>query len=510
MVNLRFRGINLKDSHTFKTIDPYVTVQMLAKGQTQPLGQTEVCRNNQNPEFQGTVPVEYAFQLSQELVFTVADADNNGKPIGAASCMLSKIITTNGPTVLQLSDKATSSPAGSLMILYEKDNRSSRTFTVQIGCTKVKDVEIFSKSDPFLKLFKASNPGSASMNPLQIPDSDWMLVHETEHKKSNLNPTFQEFNIGSMALCQDDPNTPIKFEIWDYNSNKHHTYIGRGFTTVQRIMSGDREIRTTDKKDDFSGSIKILQFQEGKTSDMIDFVQTGLQINEIMAIDFTASNGSPSSKSSLHYHDPSGANNQYQEAIKQVGNIVLEYDTDKTIPVYGFGAQVDGKTTHCFPLDRNNPAVYGVQGVLAAYKKTLDEVTLSGPTNFAPVINNTKSQVQSLINSGRMTYFILMIITDGQISDMEKTKEAIVECSELPMSIIIVGVGDEDFDNMGELDGDEGVLKTNSGKTAKRDIVNFVAFNECKGNSHKLAEEVLQGIPAQINKYFTSMGRPGY
>ena len=51
-----------------------------------------------------------------------------------------------------------------------------------------------------------------------------------------------------------------------------------------------------------------------------------------------------------------------------------------------------------------------------------------------------------------------MILTDGIITDFEDTKAAIVSASELPMSIIIVGVGDEDFSAMEALDSDQGNL----------------------------------------------------
>ena len=54
-------------------------------------------------------------------------------------------------------------------------------------------------------------------------------------------------------------------------------------------------------------------------------------------------------------------------------------------------------------------------------------------------------------------YFILLILTDGVITDMDQTKQAVVAASGLPMSIIIVGVGGADFKMMEELDSDEGV-----------------------------------------------------
>jgi hypothetical protein len=60
----------------------------------------------------------------------------------------------------------------------------------------------------------------------------------------------------------------------------------------------------------------------------------------------------------------------------------------------------------------------------------------------------------------------LLLITDGIISDMQQTIEQIVYSSSLPTSIIIVGVGNADFSNMEQLDGDDGLLRDQRGNTA--------------------------------------------
>ena len=53
-----------------------------------------------------------------------------------------------------------------------------------------------------------------------------------------------------------------------------------------------------------------------------------------------------------------------------------------------------------------------------------------------------------------MMYHVILILTDGQIHDMQQTKDQIVELSKLPVSIIIIGLGNDDFSNMEQLDGD--------------------------------------------------------
>jgi len=59
------------------------------------------------------------------------------------------------------------------------------------------------------------------------------------------------------------------------------------------------------------------------------------------------------------------------------------------------------------------------------------------------------------VSQQNQQYNILLIITDGQISDMAETTDQIVRGSELPLSIIIVGVGGADFSSMDVLDADE-------------------------------------------------------
>lgn len=66
---------------------------------------------------------------------------------------------------------------------------------------------------------------------------------------------------------------------------------------------------------------------------------------------------------------------------------------------------------------------------------------------------------------------------------MADTREAIVRASYLPMSIIIVGVGNADFTDMQILDGDDGVLRSPKGEPVLRDIVQFVPFREFKNVS---------------------------
>lgn len=99
----------------------------------------------------------------------------------------------------------------------------------------------------------------------------------------------------------------------------------------------------------------------------------------IIAVDFTGSNGTPNQPTSLHYMDPKNPN-QYQKAIGAVAQILLNYDSDKRIPAFGFGANLHfpnmNGLSHCFPLSGNWNDVdsVGLPHLMQLYKQSLSNL----------------------------------------------------------------------------------------------------------------------------------------
>jgi hypothetical protein len=87
---------------------------------------------------------------------------------------------------------------------------------------------------------------------------------------------------------------------------------------------------------------------------------------------------------------------------------------------------------------------------------------------------------------------------------MDETKDWLVKMSRLPISVIIVGIGNDDFTKMEDLDCDDGLLKGKSG-VAARDIVQFVPLNKFKGDPALLAAEVLSEVPGQVTGFYKAV-----
>ena len=147
--------------------------------------------------------------------------------------------------------------------------------------------------------------------------------------------------------------------------------------------------------------------------------------------------------------------------------------TDKKILGLGFGSQVGGEIRHCFPLneDPRNPYCRGVEGLLQNYINTLNTVTLAEPTVYSEVLEFAANDA---LRAGSETeYTVILLITDGGISDLEQTKKVLVGLSSLPISVVLVGVGKGDMRQLVQLDSDKARLSSGD-RQAVRDIVQFV------------------------------------
>lgn len=90
--------------------------------------------------------------------------------------------------------------------------------------------------------------------------------------------------------------------------------------------------------------------------------------------------GNPAQPTSLHYMSPYQLN-AYAMALKAVGEIIQDYDSDKMFPALGFGAKLppDGRISHEFALVR-------ARGAGTRMEDT--EELKSGDVNCSGVVNH--------------------------------------------------------------------------------------------------------------------------
>ena len=338
----------------------------------------------------------------------------------------------------------------------------------------------------------------------KLYDSETNVISKNSYIKNNMN--FSQCKIPVMFLSPTGKvnENIVSIEISDII---HKRVLGEFKGAISRLLVPDAIELTL-----LNGLKAFIKCTVENHPTFISYLRSDMNINLTIGIDFTGSNGHYKDKPSYHYLD--GGMNNYEKAIRSCGDIVAHYDNHQLFPVFGFGFcfidsnlnNFEGKYTDFnYPINCNteNPKIQYIDGVLKEYRKFITKIHLSGPTYFSPMINDLNYEVKKELSEGKiMNYHILMILTDGQIDDMEETKDALVEASFLPVSVIIIGIGDGNFGNMDILDADENPLYDKNRRKADRDLVQFVPFNKFKDNPQKLAEEVLEEIPRQVVEYY--------
>uniref|UniRef100_A0AAY4B4H7 Copine VII n=1 Tax=Denticeps clupeoides TaxID=299321 RepID=A0AAY4B4H7_9TELE len=498
-VELRVSCKALLDRDTLNKSDPCVILMVQAQGQWTELDRTEVIKSNLHPVFAKVFMLDYYFEEVQKLRFEVYDihgthsiGTRDDDFLGGVECTLGQIVA----------QKKMVKP---LLLKYGKyAGKSTITFFLRFNLCCCLTQDLFSKSDPFLEIYRIND------------DETEQLVHRTTVIKNNLNPVWEPFKVSLISLCSCDEDRKLKCLVWDYDSRGKHDFIGEFYTSfreLQKIGTGSKV--TWDcinpkyklKKKNYKNSgVVILSDLKVRNSKTLDTPRSKFCFQ--VAIDFTASNGDPRNSCSLHYINPYQPN-EYLKALIAVGEICQDYDSDKRFSALGFGARIppNYEVSHDFAINFNpeDDECEEIQGVVEAYQNCLPKIQLYGPTNVAPIINRIaklSAGEETIKDASR--YHILLILTDGVVTDMADTREAIVRASYQPLSIIIVGVGNADFTDMQILDGDDGVLRSPKGEPALRDIVQFVPFRDFKTASPAaLAKCVLAEVPKQVVEYYS-------
>jgi len=443
--------------------------------------------------FDKTFDFEYFFEIKQTLIITLlqnnipilSEETTSGRLMGSKNQFLSLELNKNG--------------------IFGKLN---------IRGIKVKS------NDTILKIDLSINFGNNNIKPYFMVKRnisnlnnvfEWIKAYKSEVLVNY--PQQNKFNIVTLStqfICNSDlDNKPILIEFFDFNSNQ---LIGGYCNIVTKLLESSGGVLSDPSGKVLNDKRLNFKFTHTKNYKFLDYIQGGTEISMIVGLDFTGSNGDPRNQNSLHsiFYQP----NLYEMAIESCCSTVAYYDSTQLFPVFGYGAILEKGTqnvNHCFNLNfTSDPHIYTINGILKSYRNFINAgFKFWGPTHFGPIIGRSIDICQSTIKT-KDNYFILIILTDGIINDMDDTINAIVYSSNLPISIIIIGIGmggENGFNEMVFLDSDDKVLASKNGNTAKRDIVQFVEFRKFNNDPKVLAEQVLEEVPKQIEEYYSMIGR---
>ena len=487
------------------------------------VGNTAVVKDSQHPEWSDQCIVNYRFETIQRFILKVYDQDGNyplteldkHSLIGEVSFTITDLMRNKRSQALEL--PFTKPHNGVVIIRGEPVADTRDILKVAFAAEDVKNKDfglcfclgLVLKSNPFLMIRRLRE------------DGQYQLIYKNEPVNGNLSPQWDTARIPMMNLCNGDLYRPLSIEVMDFNGDGNHDSLGEVKTNVRSILDnggnpvpiiesklvGSKQGVIFSKEYENSGHLHFKNVSIERHPTFTEFIKGKMEVTFMVGVDFTGSNGDFSDPTSLHYQSQL-QDNQYQSAIKTIGHIIDCYDSDKMYPLYGFGAyfrEKDGfsmtsKVEHCYPL-ADDEEVKGVEGLLDAYAKAVPTVNMSGPTLFQPLIEKAILRARNFnVTQENQKYLVLVILTDGVLNDPEATVAALQAASDVPLSVIIIGVGEADFTTINLIDGDK--IKRKQGV---RDICQFVPYKKFISEGViALAEEVLREVPTQCLEFMAS------
>eukprot|EP00924_Labyrinthula_sp_SR-Ha-C_P012356 maker-scaffold_10-snap-gene-4.19-mRNA-1 protein AED:0.13 eAED:0.13 QI:0/0/0/1/1/1/5/0/548 len=460
---------------------------------------SETKKNEHNPEWKKPVKMKYFFEEKQYLKIEVYDDDNVTKDskIAKKKFVLANVIGSRGK--IWETKLESSKDDAKLIIRAEEIPNDKRSFTLKLRVEEI----------PKTRSFGFKYDRTVFYRLITLNEDKEKIIYESESIEGK-NIVFKEHKIPFIRIEKKE----IRIAFIDEKKNKEVCSIRTNSETLKK-----GEVLSMIKRDGTPLEETKLYIEKADLLvkySLVEFFNSGLQINCIAAVDFTGSNVAQiyQGVQNLHTGNPINpilpGSTPYERAITSIGRILLDYDSDKLIPLFGFGAQarIPGiqfeKNCFALNLDEKNPSVFDLEGIHKTYLDILDKIDFSGPTYFSPILR----KAIELTKENKFAYTILVLLTDGDNHDMYETITEIFNAAELPLSVLIIGIGNDEFQNMKFLDGDEesaeGKLRREN-ETLKRDLVQFVEFRKFDQDNKPigaLARELLAEIPDQVSQYF--------
>lgn len=520
-VILQMEARDLPNLDNIGRSDPFVILYRRVDGEEgqewEKLGQTETVYNNTNPKWATIFTLDFQFGANLVLKFTLYDRDSPSNDllrqdyIGEVQCTLIQVLLSDNQRLQcpVFSHELPERNQGYLIVRAEEHKGDlGETITFSFGVSKLRKGR-----KPFYVLSR-KNQNDSGFAPVVYSE-----VHQ-RYSRSDQFTIFRPITKSISRLVNSDHDRELQIQFFDYDRRGNHYRGGCTTFTLRSIRTAMSQSengnaffllnkRRSNGQTINAGELVVKKCDISSPFSFLDYLQAGIAINTVIAVDMSNSNGDPQMPSSLHYNNPQ-VPNDYVVALQEVGRVLAAYTTTRSFHTYGFGAVIPPnrtETSHCFALTGNfaNPVCHGVNDVIGAYYNALNQVGLYEPCLYGPVLNHT---IQLLLSANQHSenpvYTILLLLTDGEFADFENVASLICQAADLPLSIVIVGVGNSNFVMLDRLDGDSERLCSPDGTPCARDIVQFVPFREHRFNPSQLAREVLDEIPDQLVSYMRS------
>ena len=340
-------------------------------------------------------------------------------------------------------------------ITLESDNKSlglQKKFETELRLCKIENEElIFRKKLPFIFKF-------GERQKLKIIFSKRIIIDDKKNYKLKCNT--KETEISSLITS---PNS-----------------------TYERYFN--EKIKSND-----IFCIKVNKTENENKINICDFIKCGIKLNTFLAFDFSDGlNKQPREKSLDNY-------------LKIISNLIRKiffYSKGQSLYLYGFGAKFNNQCEDLFNLSGGEDIPISLSNVLKVFTQKQKYIIPKKNLVLSKLIRKMTKIIYKLYE---MRIYNVLYIFEREIPDYKDKQElidAFIEASYLPLTIIIIGEGKNEFNKLKEL-FTERINEASSGMLKNRNNILFMDFYEnFNEDEEKLTQWCLEELSKQIIGFY--------
>ena len=237
-------------------------------------------------------------------------------------------------------------------------------------------------------------------------------------------------------------------------------------------------------------SIKIDKKENNNNEKLLfDYLKQGIRFSCSISLDFSKK-GKPNMTEIKDYN---------LNILKHIFQVLQVYTKDHFFHPSGFGAIIAKSNISIFNVEKPN---YNIDEIIKDYKNFLEHsnITPNGKILLSPLI---KQIIDDIYNSFKTNiYNLLFILISGDIdkSDYKALTNSLILSGHLPLSIIVIGVGNHDFTACKDLFNINNKYSS-EGMPKNRDNIIFATLKN-KSGSISTVEYCLKELKKQIIEFY--------
>ena len=247
-------------------------------------------------------------------------------------------------------------------------------------------------------------------------------------------------------------------------------------------------------KDIFCIKANKVETTEGSKINIYDFIKSGIKLNIFLAFDFSNGKNRTKREKSLM---------NYSKILSNLAQKIFHYTKKQSIYLYGYGCKLNKPDEDLFNFSEENDKPILLKEICKIFGEKQKSIIPGKNVIISKLIINITKLILKLYET--RNYNILFIFARELPYDKDKQTliDAFIESSYLPLTIIVIGEGQNDFQKINQFFGAQ-IKEASSGlERNSRNNILFTSFIESFGeNEEELIQWCLEQISNQMIEFY--------